>query len=59
MMNSEMIGDEKVYFYSLILDRKVFEDGQKQMAKDGFMVDALNFMNSYQQWKFLKMVGFT
>ena len=48
MMSSEVIGDEKVYFYSLIFDRKVFEDGQKQMLKDGFMADALDFMNSYQ-----------
>ncbi len=48
MMSSEVIGDQKVYFYSLILNRKVFEDGQKQMLKDGFMADALDFMNSYQ-----------
>ncbi|WP_421101335.1 hypothetical protein ACOKXV_14865, partial [Sporosarcina psychrophila] len=56
MMSSEFIEDQKVYFYSLILDRKVFENGRKQMLKDGFMVDALDFMNSYQQSKFLKMV---
>lgn len=48
LMSSEVIDDQKVYFYSLILDREVFEDGQKQMLKDGFMADALNFMNSYQ-----------
>lgn len=48
MMSSEVIGNQKVYFYSLILNRKVFEDGQKQMIKDGFMFDALDFMNSYQ-----------
>lgn len=48
MMSSEMIDDEKIYFYSLILDRKIFEEGQKQMSKDGFMADALDYMNSYQ-----------
>ena len=48
MTGSEFIDDQKVYFYSLILDRKTFEDGHEQMAKDGFMADALNFMNSYQ-----------
>lgn len=48
LMSSEVIGDQKVYFYSLLLDQKVFEDGQKQMLKDGFMADALDFMNSYQ-----------
>lgn len=48
MNSSEMIGDEKVYFYNLILDRKTYEDGYKQLVKDGFMADALDFMNSYQ-----------
>ena len=40
--------NDKLLYIMNSFGEKVFEDGQKQMVKDGFMVDALNFMNSYQ-----------
>jgi len=48
MANSEVINDEKIYFYNLILDRKNYFGGFKKLEKDGIIVDSLNFMNSYQ-----------
>src|SRR5690625_2124804 len=48
MANSEMINDEKVYFYHLILDRKNYFDSFKKLEEDGFIMDSLDFMNSYQ-----------
>ncbi|WP_205407262.1 hypothetical protein [Sporosarcina sp. PTS2304] len=43
-----MIGDEKIYFYHLILDRQYYFDGFKKLKKDRFITDSLEFMNSYQ-----------
>jgi hypothetical protein len=37
------------YFYYLILDRKVFEAGQKEKESKGIMTDAIKFMGSYQE----------
>ena len=48
MASSEMIGDEKVYFYHLILDRQQYFDGFQKLKEDGFITDSLDFMNSYQ-----------
>lgn len=48
MANSEMIGDEKIYFYHLILDRQQYFDGFKKLREDGIITDSLDFMNSYQ-----------
>lgn len=48
MASSEMIGDEKVYFYHLILDRQQYFDGFQELKEDGFITDLLDFMNSYQ-----------
>ena len=45
-MSSEVIDGQKIYFYNLLLVRGVFEDGQKQMLKDGVMADRLDFMKS-------------
>jgi hypothetical protein len=44
-----MIDDQICYFYYLILDRKVFEAGQKEMESKGIMTDAIKFMGSYQE----------
>ena len=48
MANSEMIGDEKVYFHHLILDRQQYFDSFKKLKEDSFITDSLEFMNSYQ-----------
>lgn len=48
MMSSEMIGEQMVYFYGLILNRKIYEDGVRRLALEGGFSDALDFMNSYQ-----------
>ncbi len=37
------------YFYYLILDRKVFEAGQKEIESMGITTDAIQFMGSYQE----------
>lgn len=47
MTNSEILDGMKIYFYSLILDNEIFEDGQKKIGK-GDPVHGLDFMNSYQ-----------
>lgn len=47
MMHSEIIDDQKVYFYSLLLDPEAFHDGQKKLAK-GEAVSGFEFMDSYQ-----------
>lgn len=48
MTSSELIDGQKCYFYNLILDRNVFEVGQRELKKEGFMKDALTFLGSYQ-----------
>src|SRR5699024_10564305 len=48
MANCEMIYDQEVYFYHLILDRKNYFDSVKKLEEDGFIMDSLDFMNSYQ-----------
>ncbi|WP_432356087.1 hypothetical protein [Sporosarcina sp. A2] len=48
MMSTEVIDGQNVYFYGLILDRHNFEIGRKQLLRDGGIVGALDFMNSYQ-----------
>lgn len=47
LTGSEMIDDRKVYFYSLILDEKIFKDGQEKLQK-GEPVTGFDFINSYQ-----------
>lgn len=47
MMSSEIIDDQKIYFYSLLLNPEIFYDGQKQLAK-GEAVSGFEFMDSYQ-----------
>jgi len=48
LANIEMINDEEVFFYHLILDEKEYYAGREKLAKDGCIHDSLNFMNSYQ-----------
>jgi hypothetical protein len=45
----EMIDDHICYFNYLILDRNIFEAGQKEMESNGIMTDAIRFMSSYQE----------
>jgi len=37
-----LIGDEKVYFYHLILDRQQYFDGFKKLKEDGIITDSCN-----------------
>jgi len=46
---SELIDDQICYFYYLILDRKVFDAGQKERELKGITTDAIKFMGSYQE----------
>lgn len=48
MASSEVINDEKIYFYHLILDRKKYFDGLKKLEEDGFIMDSLDYLNSHQ-----------
>ena len=54
LTSSELIDGQICYFYYLILDRKVFESGQKEMATKGIMTDAIKFMGSYQEIHIMK-----
>jgi len=47
MMSSEIIDDQKVYFYSLLLNPETFHDGQKKLSQ-GEPVEGLALINSYQ-----------
>ncbi|MFJ7936894.1 hypothetical protein [Sporosarcina sp. NPDC096371] len=47
MMSSEMIDEQKVYFYSLLLDPETFHEGQKKLSQ-GETVNGLALLNSYQ-----------
>lgn len=46
--SSEIIGEEKVYFYHLILDRQQYFDGFQALKKDDFIMDSVDFINSHQ-----------
>ena len=48
LTSSEMIGDDKVFFYHLILDRQEYLKGRKKLEEDGFIMDSLDFINSHQ-----------
>lgn len=48
LVNIEMIGDDEVFFYHLILDEKEYFLGREKLAKDGYIKDSLSFINSYQ-----------
>ncbi len=47
--SSEWMDDQICYFFYLILDRNVFEAGQKEMESKGIMTDAVKFMGSFQE----------
>jgi hypothetical protein len=44
-----MIDDQICYFNYLILDRNIFEAGQKEMESKRIMTNAIRFMSSYQE----------
>lgn len=48
LANIEMIGDDEVFFYHLILDEKEYFAGREKLAKYGYIHDSLKFINSYQ-----------
>ena len=48
LANIEMIGDDEVFFYHLMLDEKEYFSGREKLAKDGYIMDSLNFINSHQ-----------
>ena len=47
LIGSEAAGSQKCFFYDLILNRKEYEEGQRQL-RSGQMKDALRFLNAYQ-----------
>lgn len=51
LTSSEMIGDDKVYFYHLILDRQEYLKGREKLEKDGFIMNSLDFINSHQPFE--------
>ena len=48
MADSKIIGNDKIYFYHLILDSQRYYDGFNKLREDSIIVDSLDFMNSYQ-----------
>lgn len=48
LANIEMIGDDEVFFYHLILDEKEYFSGREKLEKDGYIMDSLSFINSHQ-----------
>ncbi|KKE78652.1 hypothetical protein DTX80_17775 [Bacilli bacterium] len=47
LTGTDMIDDRKIYFYSLVLDKKAFNEGQEKLQK-GEPVTGFDFINSYQ-----------
>lgn len=44
----EEIEGKKCYFYKLIIDKEAFEQGNKQLEEDGFIIGSLTFAKSNQ-----------
>lgn len=47
LQNSEYVGDEKIYFYTIIHNRPVWENGIKELAASGY-VSGIKFALSSQ-----------
>ena len=47
MTDSEEIGGEKCYFYTLILDRAKYEKGHRELVEKGYIIGT-EHLNSYQ-----------
>lgn len=48
LVDSDFIGDKKIYFYYLILDHKAFDKGQQEMNDNG-VTYGMDFLNSFQK----------
>ena len=48
LTGSETYGQDKCYFYDLILDREVYEREQKKLYEGRISDGAIAFLNSYQ-----------
>lgn len=47
LTETDVIEGRKIYFYYLILNPKAYEDGQKKLLEDGYVL-GLEFLHSHQ-----------
>ncbi|MEB8652074.1 hypothetical protein P4G96_25220 [Bacillus cereus] len=48
LVSSELIDNQKGYFYYLILDKEKFTKGQEILLKHGMLVNSMEYLGSYQ-----------
>ena len=52
----EYVGDERCYFYHLILDWEEYKRGQKELKENGYMA-GMSFLMSYQPVEIMENGG--